>query len=177
MNIVERFSDYFKQSNDSKTIIDNISMILNKIDKGYNYSFCSKSVYCFSNDTKSILIFEQDAHTNIQKIFKKTQLIKNIGGFNFYKVDKKLENPFFNDTNCLESHFYFFDKKEEANKKIKYFIQKIFNISDELEHYPSINYNGDNKVEIKILTRDANNITDKDFILAERITEIWNNIK
>lgn len=165
--IVEKFSEFYNNSNNK---IDNIQNIINKIEKGFKFKFASSHVFCFTNSDKSILIFEQDSHLNIQNNIEK-KLLKNIGGYNIYKIDKKLENPFFNcDNQYLESVFYFLDN--DYFQKIKYFISKIIHVSEELNYYPYIEWN-ENIIKIKIINNPLN---DEDYHLADRITQIWKNV-
>lgn len=159
----------------SKTKIDFIQSILDTIEKGYKFKFASTSVFCFGKGDNSILLFDQDSHLNIQKLFNKSNKLKSIGGYNIYKVNKKLENPFFNNDNeYLESHFYFTDN--DYFKKIKYFISKIMSVAEELDHYPSIKWDSNRIVEIKIYSHKTGTVTEKDFQLSERISQIWQNL-
>lgn len=172
---IEKFFEYYKDSEKkSNTKIDVIQNLVNDIEKGYKFKFASSSVFCFGKDKEeSLLLFEEDAHTDIQnKLGKK---LKSIGGYNVYKIDKNLKNPFFNNNNqYLESHFYFIDS--DYFKKIKYFISKIMTISEELNHYPSIKWDSNRIVEVKLKTNNSDSLTEKDFILSERISEIWYNL-
>ena len=127
--------------------------------------FSYKSLFLFS-----IVFFDENLYLNIQNLFDKKELIKNIGGYNIYKINKKLENPFFNDSNKLESHFYFRDK--DYFKKIKYFISKIMNISDEIGIYPKLSW--DNKI-VKVII-ESEKLSEQDIILANRIADIWKNL-
>lgn len=170
---VEKFSEF--KNDYSKTKIDNIEPIVNSIEKGYKFKFASKSVFCFGKDNKSILLFEQDSHLNIQAMFEKTNMLSSIGGYNIYKVNKKLENPFFNDNNqYLESHFYFRDN--DYFKKIKYFISKIMSVAEELDIYPELKWDSNRIVEVKIYSHKSSIITEKQIELSKRISQIWYNI-
>ena len=81
-----------------------------------------------------------------------------------------MENPFFNDSNKLESHFYF--RESDYFKKIKYFISKIFNLAEEIEIYPVIKWEG---CVVEVLIK-SDNLTDKEYLLANKISDIWNNL-
>jgi pterin-4a-carbinolamine dehydratase len=173
---VEKFYEYYKDINNmSDTKINVIQKLVNGVDKGFEFKFASSSVFCFGKDKEeiSILLFDEDIHLDIQnKLGKK---VKSIGGYNIYRIDKILKNPFFNNNNqYLESHFYFLDN--DYFKKIKYFISKIMSISEELNHYPSINWDSNRIVEIRIYTHKTGGLTEKDFILSERISDVWYNI-
>ena len=172
--IVEKFIEFIYNEDSNKTKIDYIQPLIDGIEKNYEFRFASQYVYCFGKDDTSLLIFEQDSHLNIQNLFSKKNLLKNIGGYNIYKVNKKLENPFFNNENqYLDSYFYFRDN--DYLKKIKYFISKIMIISNELDQYPIINWCSERVLEIKIKAEDIK-LSEKDFLLAEKITDVWNNI-
>jgi pterin-4a-carbinolamine dehydratase len=171
---IEKFYEYYNNTkNYTETKIDYIESLLDKSYRGYKFKFASKSVFCFGKEESSILIFDEDSYLDIQgKMGKKA---KNIGGYNIYEIDKNLKNPFFNNNNqYLESHFYFRDS--DYFKKIKYFMSKILTLSEELNHYPSINWDSNRIVEIKIYTHDTGFLSDKDFLLADKISQIWYNI-
>lgn len=173
--IVEKFKTYNQTNKPDMSLIDNIQILMNSIDKGFKFKFGTSNVFCFGKDDISILIFEQDSHPNIQKMFDKSNKIKNLGGYNFFKINRKLENPFFNNGNqYLESYFYFNDKN--SFKKVKYFISKILSISEEMEYFPAINWDSNKIVSIKISPKN-NILGDNDFLLANKITEIWNNLQ
>ncbi len=174
--IIEKFSDFYKHDSDlNKTKIDYIQSILDTIEKGYKFKFASASVFCFGKEETTILLFYQDSNINIQNLFNKSNKLKSIGGYNIYKVNKKLENPFFNDNNqYLESHFYFTDN--DYFKKIKYFISKIMSVAEELNYYPSIKWDANRIVEIKIYNHETGTVTEKDLKLSERISQIWQNL-
>ncbi len=173
---IEKFYEYHNNNKQyTETKIDSIQNILDKYFKGYTFKFASKSVFCFGKDSEenSLLIFEQDVYLDIQA--KMGEVNKSIGGYNIYEINKKLQNPFFNNNNqYLESHFYFRDS--EYFKKIKYFISKILILSDEMNHYPSIKWDSNRIVEIKIYTHDTDALSDKDFLLADKISQIWYNL-
>lgn len=171
---IQKFFEYNKNIRviNENNSLDNISNILMKIDKGFKYQSSATNVYCYVNDKSSILVFEVDSYLNIQKSIN-NNFIKFLGGYNFYKIDKKLVNPFFNNDNTkLESHFYF---EKNDFKKIKYFISKILNYSEELNVKPTIKWNGDNLVEILIVNN--NKLNDNDYKFAENISNIWNDLK
>ncbi len=174
--LIEKFSDYNKPTmNSNKTIVEYLQPILDKIEKGFVFKFAATSVFCFGKKDVSILLFEQDSYLNIQKLFNKSNKLSSNSGYNIYKIDKNLENPFFNNNNqYLESHFYFTDK--DYFKKVKYFISKIMSIADELNHYPCIKWDSNKIVEIKIMNHESNSLSEKDFLLSERISEVWYNL-
>lgn len=52
------------------------------------------------------------------------------------------------------------------------FINKIHDIAEKLGHHPNILLHSYNKVKIMLYTHSENKITDKDYLLAERIDSI-----
>jgi pterin-4a-carbinolamine dehydratase len=132
----------------------------------------------FTKENESIIVIEESSHFKYQSTLEEG-LIKEIGGYKLYHLKKELKNPFFNDGVKLESIFYFDDKDEElAFKKCKYLINKIFVLASQLEHYPKLSYDGKRSVTVEISTHEGDeNITIRDEVLADRITNIWNTIK
>jgi 4a-hydroxytetrahydrobiopterin dehydratase len=52
------------------------------------------------------------------------------------------------------------------------FVNKIATIAEELNHHPDILIHSFNKVKISSYTHSQNRISDKDFVLCQRINEI-----
>ena len=51
------------------------------------------------------------------------------------------------------------------------FINQVAAIARELDHHPEL-YNVYNEVSLSLITHDANGLTDKDFVFANRVTEL-----
>ncbi len=169
---VIKFKDFLSENKHIKpeSLLDIIGDLVSKIEKGYKFESCATSVFCFGNGESSILVFDQDAYPEIQG---KKESIRNLGGYNFYK-EKKITNPFFNTGEYLESCFVF--DGEDYFEKIKYFISKILAAATELGHYPSINWDSDKMVQVKIYTHKTGSVTEKDVELSRKISAVWNNI-
>lgn len=175
--IVEKFSEFNKEF---KNGFEFVSSLLNKLDKkGYKYEFSATSIYAFTKDDTSLIFFSENEYLTQQSKLK-DNFLKYIGGYNVYEVDQKLDNPFFKNGNKLESVFYFQEKDYAKRfKKIRYFMNKVMATAEEVEHYPIVNYDSKSSVQIICYTHDedVNELTDKDIILAEKITKIWNIVK
>lgn len=55
------------------------------------------------------------------------------------------------------------------------FVEQIANIAEEIDHHPDILIHNWNKVKIMISTHSEGGVTEKDFVLANRIEELINN--
>lgn len=55
------------------------------------------------------------------------------------------------------------------------FVEQIANIAEEIDHHPDILIHNWNKVKIMISTHSEGDVTEKDFVLANRIEELINN--
>jgi len=178
MKIV-KFNEYNSNIKEKLSItkIDILESLVNKIDKDFIYQFSAQNVFCFVNEKQkeSLILFDQDSYLDLQKDLKKSHF-KEIDGYIIYKIKKQLVNPFFNNDNqYLESHFYF--KDNNHFNKIQYFLNKILKISEELNHYPVLEWDSNRLVKIKLFTHKTNSVTDIDFDFAQKIANIWNNIK
>lgn len=163
--IVEKFDDFDKNKYDS--IIDYIESLIKTFKRGYVYTHACSNVYCFSNNESSLLCFDEDSNISIQKQLE-NDLVKKLGGFNFYIIDKKLSNPFFNsNNNYLESYFYFRDKNFN---KMKYFISKLLMFSEEEDYIPEMIWK-ENLIIVKLTSN--NTITNKDKNIASKISSIY----
>lgn len=54
------------------------------------------------------------------------------------------------------------------------FVNQIAKIAEELNHHPDILIHSYNKIRIMIYTHDEDQVTDKDYDLAEKITALNN---
>lgn len=174
--VVEKFSKFNKHLN--KNGFEFVKSLLVKLGKkGYKYSFAASSIYAFTKDDSSIIFIYENEYLKHQELLKDKH-IKHIGGYNVYEVDEKLNNPFFKSNRKLESLFYFEgDDDSRVFKKIRYFMNKVMATAEELGHYPIMNYDSKNTVQIICYTHDTGDVTDKDLMLADKITKIWNVVK
>lgn len=78
---------------------------------------------------------------------------------------EKLENWEYKD-NAIECNFSFKNFSQSLA-----FIVQVGLLSEKANHHPEI-FNVYNKVQIRLLTHDANGVTDKDFELAKKILEL-----
>ena len=85
------------------------------------------------------------------------------------KIDKFIEeNPdWYVEDGCLVAGFEF--KSFDAVKPV---VSRIMNLAEKLDHHPEVAF-GYKTIEVKTVTHEAGNqITEKDFELAEKISEI-----
>ena len=163
--LLESFSEYSKK---------NVCFTDSLVDKKYKFKFESTYIKVYCSDKDSLLLIDSNEHHNYHISLKKL-LKEEKGGYKIYTVDEILTNPFINNNNqYLESIFTFDDKDYKVSyKKCMYFINKIMNISLELDHYPIIEFDSYRKVKIKLFTHDTNSVTNNDEVLSNRIKEIW----
>jgi len=172
--IIKKFKDIEEKE---YSIFDHIKYLIdNNTDyKNFKFSFAAKYIFAFTKKDESILVIEENELLHYQFLLK-NNFIKIVGGFKIYHINEELKNPFFNNNNQLEAIFYFDENDKDLSfKKCKYLINKTFNVASQLEHYPIIEYDGKYSVTIKISTN--HNVTLKDEILANKITDIWNSIR
>ncbi|MBS3091781.1 4a-hydroxytetrahydrobiopterin dehydratase [Candidatus Pacearchaeota archaeon] len=72
------------------------------------------------------------------------------------------------DVNVLTKTFVF-----PENKQVQEFVNKVMQLSEELNHHPEIIINK-NTVKLNLITKEENTLTKLDFQLAEAIDRIEN---
>ena len=143
----------------------------------YDYKYCSHNIFTFERQEKSLIVIKNGENNTMVSQLKKKLSFKEASGYLIFMINRKLNNPFLDMENRLESSFYFDVHYKTAFDKIQYFINKVLQISKELQHYPVIEYDSFKTVTIKLKTHHANGITEKDIELSERITDIYSLIK
>ena len=53
------------------------------------------------------------------------------------------------------------------------FVNKILPLAEEMNHHPDVLIHGYKLVKVMLFTHSLNSITDKDYELAKKIDEIW----
>ena len=63
----------------------------------------------------------------------------------------------------------------ETAKFLKYFVNELIHLSEEMYHHPEININH-TKVTVTLFTQDLNDVTDRDIQMSKKIDEIIEDI-
>ncbi len=72
------------------------------------------------------------------------------------------------ETNYLVKVFSFNSFKEAVN-----FVNKIVPIAEEMKHHPDIEIFSYKKVKVKLTTHETGQISERDLILAEKISKLF----
>ena len=76
---------------------------------------------------------------------------------------------FIEKNNTLEKDFEFKNFTQALS-----FVNKVWDLAEELNHHPDIVLHWYNKVKILLFTHSEDKITDKDYKLAQKIENIYN---
>ncbi|MDN5249795.1 MAG: 4a-hydroxytetrahydrobiopterin dehydratase [Alphaproteobacteria bacterium] len=99
-------------------------------------------------------------HFPILSVEEIDENIKNLKGWH-------LENQ------KLNKKFTFDPKQKECFLKVKQFVDKICDVSEEIFHHPDIKF-GWGYADISIWTHALSGLTEKDFLLAKKIDSLTN---
>jgi pterin-4a-carbinolamine dehydratase len=132
----------------------------------------SPGAFLFKVGFHYVLVLEPESKLNLISSLTPEYPKQELGGFVFFYItNQEMPSDFLYDGKYLISIFKF-DKFQKSKK----FIEDVLELANRKDHYPIIEFDGHNKVTIKLYTFDLGMVSEMDTMMADEISKIKNRI-